>query len=376
MVLRSWASLFLCLYAVILPWTRAQITTAECESSFSWMNNQKGQQPCLVAAFLMSPCLEFPSESEVLGLIQGIGINAYLPPGGTNFYQATTCMCSSVTYSLLAACGLCQGFSYDSWTDWIVNCPSNLVNDGAYPNVIPSAVSVPTWAYLSVAAGNGFDIVNAESVAAKNPADVTATGTGATATGKGLTTSVPTFSFSQPTFSVSEPTFSFSEPSISIPTFSEPTGESTTTFHRKKKTNVGAIVGGIIGGISALLSAIGGIWLFIKRRARQALKPTSESAIPAAASTPDPEKLNAASPGSTQPVLPADYFPATLAANPAPTPVLYNPDDPSTFPDAQPQPAAPPGAPGPALALPPSAPSSVPSHTPPPNSTAYTPTQY
>ena len=198
------------------------------------------------------------------------------------------------------------------WTQWIENCPSNLVSDGSYTDAIPSAVSVPTWAYLDVASGNGFSIEAAESAAAKNPADVTATGTVATATGKGTATS----------FTFSEPSYTFSEVSVSIPTVSIPTGESTTSFSKKKKVNVGAIVGGVVGGISALLSAIAGFWVRMKRKARKAAQ-LAATATPPSTSTPDPEKLNATSPSTVPTGHSTEYFPATLPVNPGPPPVLY-----------------------------------------------------
>ena len=51
----------------------------------------------------------------MLGLVKGIDINAYTPPGPTGFYPASECMCSSVLYSLLAGCGVCQGFTFDTY---------------------------------------------------------------------------------------------------------------------------------------------------------------------------------------------------------------------------------------------------------------------
>ncbi|KIP05860.1 hypothetical protein PHLGIDRAFT_128640 [Phlebiopsis gigantea 11061_1 CR5-6] len=354
------------LNVIVSPWleTRAQSTSAICESSFSWMDNQQGQSPCLVGAYMMSPCLVEPSEAVVLGLVAGIDVNAYLPPGGSNFYTATTCMCSSVTYSLLAACGLCQGFTYYSWTDWIANCPSNLVSDGSYVDSIPSAVSVPTWAYLDVASGNGFSLQAAEAAAAKDPADVTATAKGTSAPTIGLS------SFSEPSYTFSVPSYTFSEPSISIPTISIPTGDSTTTFHTKKKVNVGAIVGGVVGGISAVFA---GVWAWMKRQARKAAN--LATATPPATSTPDLEKLTAASPGGAPAAHSTEYFPTTLDATPGPPPVLYNPDDPATFPDAQTFANLAPGGPGPTLPTAATTPSNA-SHVPSTGTTGYTPTQF
>ena len=68
-------------------------------------------RPRLIVCHLRLPV---DADAFVLGLAAS-GIAAYSPPGPTEVYPASTCMCSSVLYSLLSACGVCQGFSnFDS----------------------------------------------------------------------------------------------------------------------------------------------------------------------------------------------------------------------------------------------------------------------
>lgn len=76
-------------------------------------------------------------------------------------------------------------------------------------------------------------------------------------------------------------------------------------------------MGGVLGGISGLLGTIGGIWAWMKRRARHAVA----SAAPTTPS-PDPEKPPVQSPG-VDTIQPMEYFPTTLSANAGPPPRLY-----------------------------------------------------
>jgi hypothetical protein len=49
----------------------------------------------------------------------------YIGPSPAN---ATTCQCSTVTYSLVSACGGCQERNFLSWTDWAANCREGIVS--------------------------------------------------------------------------------------------------------------------------------------------------------------------------------------------------------------------------------------------------------
>jgi hypothetical protein len=99
---------------------------------------------------------------------------------------ANLCTCSTVTYSMVAACGFCQGGIWDTcvtsifiqhssallrcrrWTAWKFNCsPANISISSCvalsrsravtlnllhlrFPISIPPGTTVPSWAYLDV----------------------------------------------------------------------------------------------------------------------------------------------------------------------------------------------------------------------------------
>lgn len=96
--------------------------------------NSEGQTPCLVAAYLESACGR-RAYSLILHLLSPILIrcpertatqvnavpvnNQYLGPNST---QQNPCLCSSVTYSLVSACGGCQARNFQNWTTWSMDC--------------------------------------------------------------------------------------------------------------------------------------------------------------------------------------------------------------------------------------------------------------
>jgi hypothetical protein len=105
--------------------------------------------PCLVAANLGAVCTSTSSmlssigkEVIILIILAAYDVRGLVPTSGS-FYTpsdaATPCECSTVTYSLmgsfvfcgrlsstsanyLAACGLCQGGAFTSWSSWSENC--------------------------------------------------------------------------------------------------------------------------------------------------------------------------------------------------------------------------------------------------------------
>ena len=83
------------------------------------MNNVKNQSPCLIASWSVVPCQE-NCELPMLfmftrklrrftaWIIAAISSAPYLGPlPGSALFQ---CQCNTVHYSLIAACGACQGF--------------------------------------------------------------------------------------------------------------------------------------------------------------------------------------------------------------------------------------------------------------------------
>ncbi|KAF8212032.1 hypothetical protein K438DRAFT_1223974 [Mycena galopus ATCC 62051] len=97
------------------------------------------QTPCLVAAYLESAC---QGAAEVDSIPVG---THYIGPSGA---LVSLCSCSTVTYSLISACGGCQNRTFLSWPDWAVNCPQVEVTQ--FLPTVPAQTVVPSWAYLDV----------------------------------------------------------------------------------------------------------------------------------------------------------------------------------------------------------------------------------
>ncbi|KAI0341920.1 hypothetical protein BDW22DRAFT_218707 [Trametopsis cervina] len=154
----AWLSAPPALLAVLVARVAAQTSSAVCMPAFGWMNNSKGQTPCLVAAYLASAC-DTPSVVDTVdALVPG---NEYeLPPGPI----ATVCRCNTVYYSAISACAACQNGSYVTWTTWKEACVSSIVDQ--FPKDIPQDTAVPAWAFLDVTTSNRFNLTAAEAFAA------------------------------------------------------------------------------------------------------------------------------------------------------------------------------------------------------------------
>jgi hypothetical protein len=89
--------------------------------------------------------------------------------GPTLVSNANSCICNTVTYSLMTACGLCQGKSTLRWNEWSKNCPNITFSGYAasntparrmlkterlftsrFPESLPSGLLVPAWAYQDI----------------------------------------------------------------------------------------------------------------------------------------------------------------------------------------------------------------------------------
>ncbi|KAG8848116.1 hypothetical protein FRB96_001303 [Tulasnella sp. 330] len=199
---------------------RGQATTnATCSSSSSWMDNQLGQSPCLVAAV----CI-IDGQWEVSAITSG------LPYSGPKGIYANACQCCTVTYNLLQACATCQGGGIGTWTDWVADCKAPV---SGYPESTPGGTSIPDWAYLDPRTNNTWNAVVAEQ----------------NATGQSVTSSASS--------------------STSSATGVAPSASSTTpaTSSSTKVTSlIGPIVGGGLGGI-ALIGLFGfGIYFCLRHR--------------------------------------------------------------------------------------------------------------
>ncbi|KAF8587080.1 hypothetical protein K439DRAFT_1631062 [Ramaria rubella] len=270
----------------------AQATTSVTCTTELFTENKEGDSPCLVAAALQGVCTD--GIFNIPPLAPG---RIYTGPliGGSN-----VCTCSSVTYSMVAACGACQGAEVEFWSEWITNCSTSQVTVASFPQPLPQGVTVPAWAYLDVMTGNMWSATEAENVEAEDLPDSSASGP--------------------------------------LPTSHPVTSNLPGTNSGGSKLNIPAIAGGAAGGGVALILIAVFIFIFIRRRNRR-----SRAALSKGAAGVYGEKVNFPGPGSGYPSDPipvsVPYYGNSMATpEPAPTvqsdiPKLYDPADPSTFPD-------------------------------------------
>ncbi|KAG0700535.1 hypothetical protein DFH29DRAFT_617442 [Suillus ampliporus] len=291
---KAWSLIVVLATAAIVPrGAFAQTSNVTCQPGFDWMNNTLSQNPCTVAAYLSGVCM-------------GGDFSVYPLPVGTHYTgpmvpQANACECSTVTYSLISACGDCQNSTLlpVSWSAWSYNCSvaGTPVYISVYPSDIPSGTLVPNWAYQNVSAGT-FDPVLAQQIGDSPESSATvvvqsiSSVTHSTSVSASLTTSSPTTA----------------------------TGSSTASASSSSSSNVGAITGGVVGGIVGLAAIVGlATWFFVKRRRSSKAPPAAFSDI-------------GGGPGYIQ----------NVNSNPHPfsmqQPRLYDPADPTTFPTSPPFP--------------------------------------
>ncbi|KAJ7905711.1 hypothetical protein B0H14DRAFT_22212 [Mycena olivaceomarginata] len=130
----------------------ARVSNATCGSSYNWMLNVYQQDPCTVAAYLVRVCDAGPEF-----VVPALGPGEYYP--GPSLQKSNPCRCSSVLYSLLSACAVCQSRQYLSWSTYHRNCSSVYSN---FTGDIPAVTSVAAWAYQNVTKFNGFNVSVAE----------------------------------------------------------------------------------------------------------------------------------------------------------------------------------------------------------------------
>ncbi|KAG0707649.1 hypothetical protein DFH29DRAFT_591619 [Suillus ampliporus] len=102
---KAWSLMVVLAAAAIVPRDAfAQTSTVTCQPGFDWMNNTLNQNPCTVAVYLASVCSggDFGVNPIPVGTF-------YAAPTGP---QANACECSTVTYSLISACGDCQNRTF------------------------------------------------------------------------------------------------------------------------------------------------------------------------------------------------------------------------------------------------------------------------
>jgi len=192
------------------------------------MYNSLQQDPCIIASKLGGVCNG------------GIWILDPLPLGthyiGPYVDDQSPCECNTVYYSLLAACSVCQGRLFLTFSGITSNCTTVYLQQ--FPKDIPYDTAVPHYAYLDVITNGTFDVTRAQ------------------AAGGPESTSPPKATY-YPTLTASSTTTGPSAHS-----------NSTTTA---KTTNVGAIAGGVVGGVAGL--AILAVLIFFLLRHRPAPPP-------------------------------------------------------------------------------------------------------
>ncbi|KIM79221.1 hypothetical protein PILCRDRAFT_823813 [Piloderma croceum F 1598] len=227
---------------------------AQCQSTYGWMNNSINQSPCLVSAYLSAPC--FGGVYTVASISPGL--NYYVPGGNGN----DTCTCSTVTYSMVAACSLCQGALAGNWSIWSAKCSKPSLR--TYTNMIPKGTVIQPWAYLDVTLGNTINVTAVE---------LEAEAEGFTGV-PGLTPS--TFTTTATVTSISISSTSHTSSTSILTTSASSTASSGSS---SSPSHVGAIAGGAAGAFVAL-GVIGTVITVCRSRQRRNQRaPSSEYSI-------------------------------------------------------------------------------------------------
>ncbi|KAF8350580.1 hypothetical protein F5887DRAFT_1069583 [Amanita rubescens] len=255
--------------AAVAGLTVAQNTTsanAHCiqgQGQFNWMFNSLNQDPCTVA--------------QNLGQVCNIGYQ--IPPLtpdqdylGPNPTAANSCRCSSVLYSLLSACALCQDAKTMLWGQYDQNCSAVYV--GTFLPQIPAGTTVPHWAYMDVTIYGEFNVTYAQQLVGPE--------------------------------SIANPQ----------PTATSSSSSSSSTTSSSHKPPIGPIIGGVVGGVVALALLSLAVVLLLRRRQLTPMEPVATTWDPRG---PLPE-------GKSYPLYPVPFPP------PEHSPLLYDPSDPRTFP--------------------------------------------
>ncbi|TDL21359.1 hypothetical protein BD410DRAFT_789792 [Rickenella mellea] len=265
---------------------QAQTTNATCLSTYAYLYNSRGQSPCLVAAYAGGACnvgtFNVPAlalDYEYFGPDQGFGNN---------------CLCSSILYSLLSACGVCQSHAIITWSRWKTNCTTVYLS--VYPEDIPSGTAIPAWAYLDISTSDIFNPAAAQALQ----------------------------SSPESTASLSRVTQSASG--------ANPTQNGSTST---KSSNTGAIAGGVVGGVAVVALAAILILFLIRQRNNKArgMMDPSKQHIGMHPETPVGEKLSFRGGGGyagQQQHMGATQLTGSTVPT-APHQRLHDPSSPSTF---------------------------------------------
>ncbi|KAF8911956.1 hypothetical protein CPB84DRAFT_1957623 [Gymnopilus junonius] len=223
-------------------------SNVSCLPFYNWTSNSQGQTPCQVASSLLAICNNATFPVEPLP-----DSSHYLGP---SLQDANACQCSTVTYSLMSACGACQGRTYLSWSVWSEDCPTVYIS--SFPEPLPAGVAVPGWAYLDVTAEDNFDQTNAKKDSNATESTAVPSPTSSSSGSPAKTSSVPLTASSHPITPSAVPSVSAS---VSAST------SSTQAFSEKRANAVG---GGVIGGLFGVVIIFASLYWYIYRRRRLA----------------------------------------------------------------------------------------------------------
>ncbi|KAF8317383.1 hypothetical protein DL93DRAFT_562308 [Clavulina sp. PMI_390] len=297
-----------------------------CLDTFGWANNSLSQNPCLVGAYLEAPCNG--GAFAINSIAEGYH---YVGPTNDTSTQ-NACICSSVVYQLVSACGSCQNRTIISWDSWNFFCPTSMVSVGSYPEVIPSGTRVPHWAYLDPTQTDDFFNATLAQNTGDGPESSQAPGS--------TTSSSPTS-----TKANSITTGAGGTKTTSSPTTSNTSGGSKGGGG----SNTGAIAGGVVGGIIGLGIVAGLAWFLLRRNpsgtpsARTGPPTNMGMGAPAGGSSAaysgvpgsEPVTTGGAAMSEYQPTYPstspppqAGFAPSMISGNQA---GYYNPHDPSPY---------------------------------------------
>ncbi|KAM5532628.1 hypothetical protein V8D89_013672 [Ganoderma adspersum] len=289
---------------------RAQFSNITCTSQHAWMSNSRGQNPCLVAAYLSVPCA-----GETAAVDEPLDDSGEYYDGP--LFGPDNCSCNTVMYSVVEACQLCQfdvGGGPQAWSAWSRNCTTTTV--GSYPMGIQPGTAVPAWAYLDVVKADRFNETAARLVAAANAPESTAVSSSSSAS----TTITATFSTDSAT----------SQSAVTNTTSSQLTATgvgAAVGSNSNHSDSKGPLVGGVVGGVLGLLLIAALVFYILLRHRRL---------TGAAHTQPDSGNSALSIEGTiSRSGTPGPYgHPVALKERMmSPTDsVVYDPDDPRTFP--------------------------------------------
>ncbi|KAI0032210.1 hypothetical protein K488DRAFT_86078 [Vararia minispora EC-137] len=286
--------------AVILGWIgsvlgQVVVVAPNCTlSTYNWTTNSLGQNVCQMAGIALTPCSASNGITQVSIPVLNVS-STYTGPSAANNDTTDLCKCNSVFYSLISACGGCQGGSWVPYPTWTAAC-ARVAEDGIWPSEqvgFPAHAAFPAWAFLPIASSPPlWNNLTAFSYSITNSTEVT--------------------SLPGPTNTAS-PISSSASASQTVAAPSQTSGTPSSG-----SSNAGAIAGGVVGGVVgvALLIVLG--WYFYSRRKRRGVAPSAAflGHEPGSAVSDAPAFVGQGSLVSTTPFKP------------------YDPTDPSTFPDA------------------------------------------